>query len=131
MCGAYSGGLVYGVHMAPKIDPLAAMKDLQQRADFILNADKHMAEVVGLLKETRRTLENLNDVVTKFVKIADDVERRVGGVANVVLRLDRLEEAALNIERATNGVENAMLALPRALRDRITKRAQGPGPSDP
>ncbi len=107
------------------------MKDLQQRAEFVLNADKHLAEVVGLLKETRQTLENLNMVVNRFVQIADDVERRVGGVANVLLRLDRLEEAALNIERATNGVENAMLALPRALRDRITKRAQsGNVPTD-
>lgn len=118
--------------MAPKIDPLAAMKDLQQRAEFILNADKHMAEVVGLLKETRQTLENLNAVVGRFIKIADDVERRVGSVTNVLHRLDRLEEAALNIERATMGVENAMLALPRALRDRIQKRATTePRLSDP
>jgi hypothetical protein len=114
--------------MAPKLpDPMQAMKDIQQRADFVLNADKHLAEVVGLLKETRQTLENLNMVVSKFVQIADDVEKRVGSVANVLLRLDRLEEAALNIERATIGVENAMLSLPRALRDRITKRS---APSD-
>ena len=102
------------------------MKDLQQRAEFMLNADKHLAEVVRLLKNTNDTLERLNNVVDRFMKMADDVEKRVGPIANVFLRLDRLEEAALNIERATIGVENAMLALPRAVRDRIQKRATPP-----
>jgi uncharacterized protein YoxC len=107
--------------MAPELNPAKMVKDLQQRAEFMLNADKHMAEVVGLLKETRDVLAKLNVVVDRFVGMVDDVEQRVGSVTNVIGRLDRLEEAALNIERATMGVENAMLALPKALRSRISK----------
>ena len=117
--------------MPPKFDPTGAMRDLQQRADFILNADKHLAEVVRLLKNTNDTLERLNAVVDRFVSMADEVEKRVGPVTGLFTRFDRLEQAALNIERATMGVEDAMLALPRALRDRITKRAAGPPPSAP
>lgn len=112
--------------MTPEMNPVKAMKDLQQRAEFLLNADKHLAEVVRLLKNTNDTLERLNTVVDRFMAIADDVEKRVGPIANVFTRFDRLEQAALNIERATMGVEDAMLALPRALRDRITKRAAPP-----
>ena len=107
--------------MPPELNPAKAMRDLQQRAEFLLNADKHMAEVVRLLKNTNDTLEKLNMVVDRFVAMVDDVEKRVGPITNIIPRLDRLEEAALNIERATLGVENAMLALPRALRTRITK----------
>jgi ABC-type transporter Mla subunit MlaD len=117
--------------MAPRIDPLAAMKDLQERAEFLLNADKHLAEVVRLLKNTNDTLERLNAVVDRFVAVADDVEKRVGPVTGLFTRFDRLEQAALNIERATMGVEDAMLALPRALRDRITKRASAGPPEKP
>jgi hypothetical protein len=88
-----------------------------------------MAEVVRLLKNTNETLEKLNMVVDRFVAMVDDIEKRVGPVTSVIPRLDRLEEAALNIERATLGVENAMLALPRALRTRITKPRAKPGES--
>ncbi len=107
--------------MSRRLDPAKIAKDVQERAEFVLNADKHLAEVVGLLKETRDVLAKLNMVVDRFVSMVDDVEQRVGSATNVIGRLDRLEEAALNIERATLGVENAMLALPRALRTRITK----------
>jgi hypothetical protein len=107
--------------MAPELNPAKVVKDLQQRAEFMLNADKHLAEVVGLLKETRDVLAKLNLVVDRFVGMVDDVEHRVGSVADVLGRFDRLEEAALNIERATLGVENALLALPKALRSRITR----------
>ena len=107
--------------MAPELNPAKMVKDLQQRAEFMLNADKHLAEVVGLLKETRDVLAKLNLVVDRFVGMVDDVEQRVGSVTDVLGRFDRLEEAALNIERATLGVENALLALPKALRSRITK----------
>jgi hypothetical protein len=103
------------------------MKDLQQRAEFLMNADKHLAEVVRLLKNTNDTLERLNQVVDRFMAMADDVEKRVGPITNVFFRLDRLEQAAFNIERATLGVEAAMTALPRALRDRIA-RATRPSP---
>jgi hypothetical protein len=113
----------------PELNPAKIAKDFQERAEFMLNADKHLAEVVRLLKNTNETLERLNMVVDRFMAIADDVEKRVGPIANVFLRLDRLEQAALNIERATMGVEDAMLALPRALRSRIT-RARGT-PADP
>jgi hypothetical protein len=112
--------------MAPELNPAKAMKDLQQRAEFMLNADKHLAEVVRLLKNTNDTLERLNIVVDRFMSMADDVEKRIGPIANVFFRLDRLEEAALNIERATLGVESAMLALPRAVRSRIQARNKPP-----
>ncbi len=106
------------------------MKDFQERAEFMLNADKHLAEVVRLLKNTNETLENLNKVVDRMIAMMDEVEKRVGPVASVFFRLDRLEEAALNIERATLGVESAMLALPRALRSRIQQRTQKTPPPD-
>jgi t-SNARE complex subunit (syntaxin) len=106
------------------IDPAKTIKDLQARADFILHADQHMAEVVGLLKETHEVLAKLNGVVDRALSMVDDVEERVGNIGTVLGRLDRLEEAALNIERATMGVENAMLALPKALRTRITRRSE-------
>jgi t-SNARE complex subunit (syntaxin) len=112
--------------MPPELNPAKALKDLQQRAEFVLNADKHMAEVVGLLTETRDVLAKLNGVVDRFIGMFDDVEQRVGNITNVLGRLDRLEEAALNIERATLGVENAMLALPKALRSRITRSRSEP-----
>ncbi len=113
----------------PELNPAKVMKDFQQRAEFLLNADKHLAEVVRLLKNTNDTLEKLNMVVDRFVAMVDDIEKRVGPVTNVIPRLDRLEEAALNIERATLGVENAMLALPRALRTRINKPRAKPDDS--
>ena len=110
--------------MAPDLDPRKAIKDIQERAEFVLNADKHLAEVVRLLKNTNETLENLNLVVARMIGMLDEVEKRIGPITNVLPRLDRLEEAALNIERATLGVESAMLALPRALRSRIQQRAK-------
>ncbi len=110
--------------MAPELNPGKIVKDLQERADFVLNADKHLAEVVRLLKNTNETLENLNKVVGRLIGMLDEVERRAGPITNVLLRMDRLEEAALNIERATLGVESAMLALPRALRSRIQARTK-------
>ncbi|MEX2393820.1 MAG: hypothetical protein WD826_05010 [Actinomycetota bacterium] len=110
--------------MPPELNPAKALKDLQERAEFLMNADKHLAEVVRLLKNTNDTLERLNQVVDRFMAIADDVEKRVGPIANVFFRLDRLEQAAFNIERATLGVEAAMTALPRALRDRIARVAR-------
>lgn len=113
----------------PSLNPLDALKDFQRRAEFMLNADKHLAEVVGLLKETHEVLAKLNAVVDRFVGMFDDIETRVGNITNVVGRLDRLEEAALNIERATLGVEAALTALPKALRSRITK-VRKPGVSD-
>jgi hypothetical protein len=107
--------------MSPELNPAKVLKDFQDRAEFMLNADKHLAEVVRLLKNTNDTLERLNMVVDKMMTMVEDVEKRVGPIVNVLVRFDRLEEAALNIERATLGVENAMLALPRALRSRINK----------
>lgn len=109
--------------MSPELDPRKVVKDIQERAEFMLNADKHLAEVVRLLKNTNDTLENLNVVVGRLIGMLDEVETRIGPITNVLPRLDRLEEAALNIERATLGVESAMLALPRALRSRIQQRA--------
>jgi hypothetical protein len=116
--------------MPPELNPAKALKDLQERAEFLMNADKHLAEVVRLLKNTNDTLERLNQVVDRFMTMADDVEKRVGPIANVFFRLDRLEQAAFNIERATLGVEAAMTALPRALRDRITRAARPQQPKD-
>lgn len=100
------------------------MKDVQERADFVLNADKHLAEIVRLLKNTNDTLENVNKVVGRLVGMLDEIEKRTGPITNVLGRMDRLEQAAFNIERATLGVESAMLALPRALRSRIQSRAK-------
>jgi hypothetical protein len=105
------------------------LKDAQQRIQFLLNADKHMAEVVEMLKNTNDVLSNLAKVVDRLSGMIEEVEKRVGGVGEIFNRLDRLELAAMNIERATLGVEAALTALPRAVRSRIT-RVRRPGVSD-
>lgn len=104
-------------------------KDAQQRISFLLNADKHMAEVVEMLKNTNQILGTLASVVDRLNGMIEEVEKRVGGVSQIINRLDRLEEAAMNIERGTLGVEAALTALPRAVRSRITK-VRRPGVSD-
>ena len=53
--------------VAPELNPAKMMKDFQERAEFVLNADKHLAEVVRLLKNTNETLENLNKVVGRLI----------------------------------------------------------------
>jgi len=105
------------------------LKDAQQRIQFLLNADKHMAEVVEMLKNTNDVLSTLAGVVDRLSSMIEEVEKRVGGVGEIFNRLDRLELAAMNIERATLGVEAALTALPRAVRSRIT-RVRRPGVSD-
>jgi t-SNARE complex subunit (syntaxin) len=113
----------------PSLNPAAVIKDLQERAQFLLNADKHLAEIVQMLKETRDVLGTLAGVVDRLNGMISEVESRVGGVSQIIDRMDRLEVAALNIERATLGVEAAMSALPKAVRSRIT-RVRRPGVSD-
>lgn len=98
---------------------------LGERVSFLLNADKHMADVVAMLKDTHDVLVKLSAVVDRLDTTIREVEQRVGGVDQVLTRLDRLEEAALNIERATLGVEAAMGALPKALRTRIARGRPG------
>ena len=105
------------------------LKDANERIQFLLHADQHMAEVVQLLKNTNDVLAGLAKVVDKLNGMVEEIENRSGGVRQLLGRMDRLEEAALNIERATLGVEAALTALPRALRTRITK-ARKPGVSD-
>ena|SRR5688572_11277964 len=105
------------------------LKDAQQRIQFLLNADKHMAEVVEMLKNTNDVLSTLAKVVDRLSGMIEEVEKRVGGVGEIFNRLDRLELAAMNIERATLGVEAALTALPRAVRSRMT-RVRRPGVSD-
>jgi t-SNARE complex subunit (syntaxin) len=113
----------------PSLNPAAVIKDLQERAQFLLNADKHLAEIVQMLKETRDVLGTLAGVVDRLNGMISEVESRVGGVTQIIDRMDRLEVAALNIERATLGVEAALSALPKAVRSRITK-VRRPGVSD-
>ena len=105
------------------------LKDAQERITFLLNADKHMAEVVEMLKNTNEILGTLAKVVDRLNGMIEEVETRVGSVGKIFERLDRLEEAAMNIERGTLGVEAALTALPKALRSRITK-VRRPGVSD-
>ena len=111
------------------LNPAEMLRDAQQRISFLLNADKHMAEVLDMLKNTNEILGTLAKVVDRLNGMIEEVESRVGGVGEIIGRLDRLEQAALNIERGTLGVEAALTALPRALRSRIT-RVRRPGVSD-
>lgn len=116
--------------MAPSnLNPAEMLKDAQQRITFLLNADKHMAEVVAMLKNTNDVLSTLAAVVDRLNGMIGEIEQRVGGVTKILDRLDRLEVAALNIERATLGVEAAMGALPKAVRSRISK-VRRPGSGD-
>lgn len=82
-----------------------------------------------MLKNTNQILGTLAGVVDRLNGMLEEVEKRVGGVGQIISRLDRLEEAAMNIERGTLGVEAALTALPRAVRSRITK-VRRPGVSD-
>jgi methyl-accepting chemotaxis protein len=113
----------------PSLNPAQMLKDANERIQFLLHADQHMAEVVELLKNTNDVLAGLAKVVDRLNGMIEEIDKRTGGVVQLLGRMDRLEEAALNIERATLGVEGALTALPRALRTRITK-ARKPGVSD-
>jgi phage-related minor tail protein len=111
--------------MASLLNPTDLLKSFQARAEFMLNADRHMQAVVEMLTDTHDVLKKLAGVVDRLDATIKEVEKRVGGVGQVIGRMDRLEEAALNIERATMKVEGALTALPRAVRTRITKAIPG------
>ena len=111
--------------MASVLNPADLLKSFQARAEFMLNADRHMQTVVEMLSDTHDILKKLAGVVERLDSTIKEVEKKVGGVGQVIGRMDRLEEAALNIERATMKVEGALTALPRAVRTRITKAIPG------
>src|ERR671918_392235 len=102
----------------PRPSPAQMLKEANERIQFLMNADKHAAEVVRMLKNTNDVLEQLAKVVGKLNGVIEEIEGRAGGVGQILKRLDRLEEAAMNIERGTLGVEAALTALPKALRSR-------------
>lgn len=111
------------------IDIGSVSRSIGERVTFLLNPGRSLNEVLGMLKDTRDVLSKLAGLVDKLDTTLRQVEEETGGVDQILKRLDRLEEAALNIERATLGVESAMSALPKALRTRMA-RVRRPGASD-
>lgn len=107
--------------------PADRFKELQERAQFLLNADQHIAEVVDVLKDTHRILAKLETIVDRLDETTEQLQGDVG-----TARAERLETAALNIERATLSIEALMNALPRRLRRRVEAvRAQHDGTGSP
>lgn len=111
----------------PSFNPFAMIKDLQERVQFVLTADRRIAEVVEVLKDTHRILAKLEAVVDRIDETTRDAQSKLGDFD--VGRVERLEEAVLNIERATLSLEAAMGALPKRWIRRI-EHARAPAPSD-
>lgn len=101
----------------PGFNPFATIRDLQERVTFLLNADRRMAEVVEVLKDTHRILAKLDGMVDRLDSTARDAQDKIAGFD--VARVERLEAAVLNIERATLSLESAMAALPKRWLRRI------------
>jgi t-SNARE complex subunit (syntaxin) len=107
--------------MAPKlpIDPGGVVRGAKDRVSAMLSADKTANELVDLLRDMHRIMSKLETMVDRVDATATRWEERFGDSKIDVARLERLEQAVLNIERATSGVEAAMHALPKVLRQRI------------
>lgn len=103
-------------------DPFGIMRDLQERAQFLLNADKQISEVVVVLKDAHHVLEKIEAVVDRLDETISNLGTIDAG------RIDRIENAVLNIERATLSLEASMGALPRRWHkrvERMRKEAEG------
>lgn len=108
----------------PGFNPFATIRDLQGRIQFLLNADRQIAEVVEVLKDTHRILAKLESVVDRMDETARDAQGKLGDFD--VGRIERIEEAVFNIERATLSVEGAIAALPKRWVRRIEKARREP-----
>lgn len=107
-------------------NPADVVREVQERMSTLLNADRHVTEVLEILRDTHRILRKLEDVVDRFADTAESWERRLAGLEVSPERLDRLETAVFNIERATLGVEGAMNALPKSVLERIRRERPTP-----
>lgn len=107
--------------------PADRFKELQERAQFLMSADQHIAEVIDVLKDTHRILAKLETIVDRLDSTTKELQGDVGSA-----RAERLETAALNIERATLSMEALMSALPKRLRRRVEAvREQHDGAGSP
>ncbi len=109
--------------MAPdiNIDVGEIMRGMQDRMSFLLSADKTVAEVIDILRDTHRILAKFEQSVDRLEDRAREAEDKLADLEIYAKRFDRLEEAVLNIERATLSVEAALHALPKAVQSRITR----------
>jgi len=110
------------------LDPTEIVRGLQERAQFLLNADRNVAEVVDILRDTHRILQRFERQVDRIEDQAKVLEERFDDIDLTAKRIDRLEEAVLNIERATLAVEAALGSLPKAVRSRMTRELKPQSP---
>lgn len=103
----------------PGFNLFGTIRDLQERVQFVMNADKQIAEIVSVLKDTHRILAKLETVVDKLD------ESTSGLVDNFDPgRIERIEQAVFNIERATLGLESTLAILPKRWRRKMEKARQ-------
>jgi t-SNARE complex subunit (syntaxin) len=100
-------------------NPFATIRDLQERLQFLMSADRQIAEVVEVLRDTHRILAKLEGVVDRLDGTMTDAQSKFEDFD--VGRVERMESAVLNIERATLSLEAAMGALPKRWIKRIER----------
>lgn len=117
----HTTGYAHPMAEAPRIDVGEIVRGLGGRVSFLLSADKQIAEVLEILRDTHRIMGKLERAVDRAEDTARQFEERLDDVDVSAKRIDRLEEAVLNIERATLAVEAALHALPKTVQQRIRK----------
>lgn len=102
------------------------VRQSQERVLFLLQADRTAAELVQILRDTHRILTKLEQTVDRLDAQAQELADKFEGADLSPKRLDRLEEAVLNIERATLTLEGSFTAgisaLPQRLQQRLTRQ---------
>jgi len=112
----------------PSIDIGGIVQSARERVSMFMHPERMANELLEILRDTHRILVKVEEMVDRLDGTAREWEEKLSGFDVSPKRIDRLEEAVLNIERATAGVEGAMNALPRVLRTRIWRDREGQAP---
>ena len=106
--------------MAPTLpNPGDALRAAGERIGFMLSIDRRLADLLSILQDTHRILAKLEQSVDGLQEMAERAREADLDVA--VKRLDRMEEAVLNIERGTLKIEAAMHTLPKGVQRAIAR----------